>query len=333
MKLTGIVLVSGLCAAGIAMTAPAFADNEGDNDGDIVTFQLENDTFANTDRNYTNGIAVGFSPAMRKTPWANDLAAFLPMMSPHGRERVVFSLGQTMYTPTDITIRQEQPDEHPWGGFLFGSAELISEGEGHLDQMSLTLGVVGPASQAGDTQAFVHDILDVAEPQGWDNQIHDEPVVNLAYQRSWPGFLKASALGLEADVTPHAGGAFGNAFIHANAGTMVRFGQGLKVDAGPPLIGPSRPGTPVFDTGVGSGWYLFAGLDARAVARDIFLDGNTFRDSASVDKKPFVGEAHAGAVVYFNDFRIAYTHVFQTKQFDTQNGLGSHGALSIAVNF
>ncbi|SDE39751.1 lipid A deacylase LpxR family protein [Rhodospira trueperi] len=324
--------VLSLIGLGLGLAAPAFAD-AGD-DGAIVTFQLENDSFANTDRNYTNGVVIGYSPAMRDTPWADDLAAFLPLMSAYGRERVLFSLGQTMFTPSDITIREPQPDEHPWAGFLFGSMELFSEAEHHLDQMSLTVGMVGPAAQAGITQTIVHDIMHVARPRGWDNQLDNEPVVNLGYKRSWPGAARAEPLGLEMDLTPHVGAAFGNAYIHANAGAMVRLGQSLRVDAGPPLIGPSRPGTAVFDPGADDGWYVFAGIEGRAVARDIFLDGNTFGDgSPRVDKNPLVGEVRAGVQFFFNNVRVGYTHVLGTKTFDTQNGLTNHGAVSIAIGF
>lgn len=322
----------GLMGIGMTLTGPALGAE--DDDGPMITFQLENDSVANTDRNYTNGIVFGYSPAMRDTPWADDLADALPLLSSYGRERVLFSLGQTMFTPSDITVRRPQPKDHPWAGFLFGSMELLSEAERHLDQISLTLGVVGPASLAGETQSFVHDVMGAAEPRGWDNQIDNEPVLNLAYKRSWPGAIKAEPLGLEADLTPHAGAALGNAHIHANAGFMVRFGQSLRVDAGPPLIGPSRPGTAVFDSTAGDGWYLFAGIDARAVARNIFLDGNTFGDgSPSVDRRPFVGELRAGVEVFINDVRVGYTHVIGTKAFDTQQGLTNHGAVSIAVQF
>ena len=327
--------ISKLCVLGlmgVGFAVPAFAAD--DDDGAIITFQLENDTFANTDRNYTNGIVIGYSPAMRDTPWADGLADVLPLMSSYGRERVLFTVGQTMFTPSDITIREPQPDDHPWAGFLFASMELLSEAERHLDHMSLTLGVVGPASQAGETQSFVHDIMHVAEPRGWDNQIDNEPVVNLGYKRSWPGAVRAEPLGLEADITPHVGAALGNAYIHANAGFMVRLGQSLRVDAGPPLIGPSQPGTAVFDPGAGDGWYVFAGTDVRAVARNIFLDGNTFGDgSPSVDKNYLVGELRAGIEVTLNDVRVGYTHVVGTKQFETQRGLTNHGAVSIAVSF
>jgi lipid A 3-O-deacylase len=42
------------------------------------------------------------------------------------------------------------------------------------------------------------------------------------------------------------------------------------------------------------GLYFFAGAQGRAVGRNIFLDGNTFRHSLSVPKKNFVADLQAG---------------------------------------
>jgi len=91
-------------------------------------------------------------------------------------------------------------------------------------------------------------------------------------------------MGLDADVLPHFGGALGNVFTYGAAGVTLRIGSGLEDDFGPPRIRPSLPGSAYFLPGKGFNWYLFAGLEGRAVLYNIFLDGNTFTDSHSVDK-------------------------------------------------
>jgi len=57
--------------------------------------------------------------------------------------------------------------------------------------------------------------------------------------------------------------------------------------------------------GQGRGGYVFAGVEGRAVARDIFLDGNTFQKSPSVDKEPLVGELAVGAALLFPGGRLS----------------------------
>lgn len=80
-------------------------------------------------------------------------------------------------------------------------------------------------------------------------------------------------------------------------------------------------------------WYLFAGAQGRAVARDIFLDGNTFSSSHSVDKKTFVADFQAGAAVIYRGVRLAATQVYRTREFDGQPQADRFGAISLSVRF
>ncbi len=81
------------------------------------------------------------------------------------------------------------------------------------------------------------------------------------------------------------------------------------------------------------GWYLFAGVEGRAIAHNIFLDGNTFRDSRSVDKKPLVGDLQFGLVLDWSDIRFSYTHILRTREFRTQEKFDGFGALSVSIKF
>jgi hypothetical protein len=81
----------------------------------------------------------------------------------------------------------------------------------------------------------------------------------------------------------------------------------------------------------GFGWYLFAGIEGRAVARNIFLDGNTFRGSRSVDKKHLVGDLQIGFVLDWSGLRLGYTHVLRTREFQTQESEDNFGSFSLSV--
>jgi hypothetical protein len=76
---------------------------------------------------------------------------------------------------------------------------------------------------------------------------------------------------------------------------------------------------------------VFAGVQGRAVARNLFLDGNTFEDSASVDRNPFVADFQTGVSISAGDWRIAYTYVWRTEEFETQPTRQDFGALAISV--
>ncbi len=134
---------------------------------------------------------------------------------------------------------------------------------------------------------------------------------------------------------PHFGLSLGNVFTYGAAGLTLRFGEDFKGDfAGPPRIRPSMPGASHFQAPEGYfGWYVFAGIEGRAVARNIFLDGNTFADSHSVDKKTLVGDVQIGFALIFKRFRLTYTQVISSNEFDGQDQPHNFGALSLTANF
>ncbi|MEP7313292.1 MAG: lipid A-modifier LpxR family protein, partial [Pseudomonadota bacterium] len=88
-----------------------------------------------------------------------------------------------------------------------------------------------------------------------------------------------------------------------------------------------------FEPKDGFGWYLFAGVDGRAIAQNIFLDGNTGRDSLSVDKAVFVADLQAGAAVSVGRVRIAYTYVFRTREYRGQPAPDRFGSVGISALF
>jgi hypothetical protein len=63
----------------------------------------------------------------------------------------------------------------------------------------------------------------------------------------------------------------------------------------------------------------------------IFLDGNSFRDSRSVDKEPLVGDLQFGIVLTWRDMRLSYTHALRTREFETQGEADDFGAFSLSM--
>jgi hypothetical protein len=83
------------------------------------------------------------------------------------------------------------------------------------------VGIVGRHSYAEDVQEQVHQWIGNLEPEGWANQLKDEPALEITYERKWK-WLKAE-IGSDwgYDLIPHAGGSVGNVAIYANAGVQV----------------------------------------------------------------------------------------------------------------
>ncbi|NJC87115.1 MAG: lipid A deacylase LpxR family protein [Desulfuromonas sp.] len=319
----------------LILFAPVRAEAEESTKSGTLSFVLENDLFYNIDRHYTSGVRLVWVPdrAAATPRWAMKAAGWVPWFPAEGTVRPGYALGQSMFTPSDITIADPPPGERPYAGWLYGTIGLGVESGRQLDQFGITFGMVGPASLAEESQKSVHKTIDSDEPKGWDTQLKNEPGLVLTYQRSWRELAAKTFLKNEIDFSPHVGGALGNVFTYANAGLTMRYGRRLPNDYGPPRIQPGLPGTSDFSPTSDFGWYLFAGVDGRVVARNIFLDGNTFRDSRSVDKYPLVGDLQFGLVLDWPSARLSYTHVLRTKEFRTQKGNDDFGAISLSVKF
>lgn len=319
----------------IVAVLPAAAQSAEDDDSrPIFNFTFENDLFADSDGHYTNGIQFSWlTGVQRDESWLRDVAMAMPIFDTGSKLRFEYSLGQQIYTPREIDIPYPQPNDRPWAGWLYANLGLVAETEGkRLDQFQAGLGIVGPGSLAKDTQKFVHNIIGGTDPEGWNNQLKTEPTLQFTYQRSWRA-LEAKLLGFEMDATPHLGAALGNALIYANTGVMARFGQDMPDDYGPPRLDAGLAGSGYFKPKADWGWYVFAGADGRAVGHNIFLDGNSFRSGPSVDKKTLVGDWQAGFAVVIGNARIAYTQVFETKQFYGQDYGDSYGSVTLSVRF
>lgn len=325
-------------AVALACAMPAAADEP----GGTWSLQLENDRIANTDRHYTHGSRLSWV-SDRKTDGPAWVRKFLEAIYPLAdvrAGRIGFALGHNIYTPENTDARSLVVDDRPYAGWLYGAVSLHAETSRRLgalkvdtlDSVELNLGLVGPQAYAADVQNIVHDAIGVSRANGWDNQLENEPALAIFFERKWrPAAIRHD--GFEVDIIPHAGGSVGNVFTLANAGGTLRFGQGLELDFGPPHIRPTLSGLEAVGAGNRFGWYLFAGAEARAVLHNIFLDGNTFASSHSVDKKTVVGDFQLGAAVILRGIRIAFTHVLRTREFDGQPGGDRYGTLSVSARF
>jgi lipid A 3-O-deacylase len=302
---------------------------------DKGTFSLliENDALYDADRDYTNGLRLAWQSSENVPSWVRWVGDQLPFVPIGSRRRYGLAAGQSIFTPEDRSRRDVIPDDRPYAGWLYGAVSLTADTGRTLDNYELQLGVVGPKAQGEWLQENVHRALGSHVSQGWHNQLDNEFGAVLFYERRWRGLLEASPNTLGVDITPHAGFALGNVYTYAAAGAAVRFGWDLPSDYGPPRVRPALPGTDFFNPRAGFGWYLFAGAEGRAVARDIFLDGNTFTDSHSVDKRPFVADLQAGIAVTINAVRIALTQVYRTPEFEERDRVQRFGALSVSVRW
>lgn len=331
IRRAGALLVALLAASGPSPAAvPA-----GKGSGDTFTFVYENDLFYDVDRHYTSGVRMVWVPGPEATrpQWVPRLARWLPWFPATGDVRHAYAVGQNIYTPADIEAIDPPADSRPYAGWLYASVG-IGVGDGRqLDLFSLTAGAVGPAARAEEVQRWMHGLVDATLPAGWDTQLRNEPGLLLAYQRRWREAAGTTLLGAQVDLTPHLGVGVGNVMSHAAAGLTVRYGRHLPRDYGPPRIEPGGPAWGDFSPVRQISGYVFAAAETRAVANNLFLDGNTWRDSRSVTREDVVSDLQVGLVVDWHSVRVSYTHVLRTREFTTQQEDDDFGALSVSVKY
>jgi len=322
---------------------------------DIFSFQVDNDVFnrlSPTDRDYTNGVRIGWlSPAI--TDMAPGIVALTTLPTFLGEapadsviRRVGLSIGQNIYTPADTFTAQPIYNDRPYAGWLYAAFALQYTYKRYdpdrgtlepvrLDTLQLDVGLIGPAAGGEFVQNNFHNLIGVAQADGWANQLHNEPTIDVAFERRWRTGRKVVIEDpkLEVDFIPRIGASLGNVAIYGDVGGTARIGKNLRDDFGPTRARPSLPGSEAFIGDGSFGWYLFAGVDGQVVGRNIFLDGNTDGDSLRVSHRPFVAEAQVGLAVSWRGVRVSYTQVLRTPDFYEQNRWTQFGSINVTFRY
>lgn len=263
----------------------------------------ENDSPFKTDRHYTNGIQlVSRGTGDTRGALTRRLTGAACRLLGCGEARFLFtqhSVGQLMYTPTDITVAAPQPADRPWAGLLYAERQwlFLAPDEASITTLTAEAGVTGRLSLAEPAQKLFHRILDRPRPQGWDNQVGTSLAVLVSAERrsAWPALSGE----LAGDLRLHSAGywrlAAGSIMSYAAAGVSVTIGKNL------PLVAPAPPGIVNRVRAVDSAclWHwvqctLVVGAEARAMAYNLFLEGRPGKDDPGVTPRRWVGDLSAG---------------------------------------
>ena len=211
---------------------------------------VENDVFvSDRDRHFSSGIRLDLVP--RKEMSFLGLNGLMKrLMGSTGASRQFLSLGQDMHTPEDLSRTDLISDDVPYAGWLYLTVGRSRTTDSYTERLSLTIGVIGPASLAGKLQHTWHAAFNFNEPRGWQNQLRNEPGLNLFYQRRWRVPFIEAKNGFEVRFSPAAQVALGNIFVHAGGNLLFQIGKSLPKDASMPQIHPGLAGPSYVGDGV-----------------------------------------------------------------------------------
>ncbi len=288
--------------------------------------------------NYSNGLQVTLSPTTPHDPCANDcdgqafrrFVDFFNVLeakdeSPNHEIWLRYGIAHQFFTPDDISIPTLQPDDRPYAGWLSASLDIVNEtlikntggnDTRYRNSVGLRLGIIGPSSLGEDLQKLWHKVCSCKDPQGWDLQLRDELgfIYSLSHERQ---FLRNDLSDQWSyDVIGSAQAAIGNIYSGLELGATVRLGYHLKTR----WAAKTMADIGYDDNGIDliPGFFLFAGLTGRYVARDIFIDGNTWRNSHSVSRTPFVSDQMLGLGMHWKHLELRVTMTRRTDQYRSQ---------------
>jgi len=220
-------------------------------------------------------------------------------------------------------------EDVPYAGALTLQATWYAFNDDEFRGFEITAGVVGPPSLAEQTQKTVHKLIGSSNPKGWDHQLDTEPVINFNYMRKRKIWRRGDPAGLSFDTAINGNVGLGNLVTQASTALEMRFGHNMPRGFVyvPDPIGWSmhykallRPANPR-----AASFYATLVLRGSAFAHNIFLDGNTFSDSHSVDKEPLAGQAIAGLHYERENWGIHLNVLISSDDVDTSKAPAAEG--------
>lgn len=335
-----------LCATCFAMPA-VFAETAAtDSSLQAVTLRIDNDLFAGSDRGYSNGVEVGFLSQTvghfqdeRLPAGYRLLNRATGWLQPRGfsEYNMALTLGHGIFTPGDWQQEALIEDDRPYAGALIFGADYNGRNDNAMQATSIGLGIVGPSAQAEQLQRAMHSLLGSDRFRGWDNQLADEVVFRIQSQWLQRYRLRCSPRkNWQADLILHGGGSLGNLLTYANAGVEWRFGPELPDNFGSAPLLPAAVNTAPErsrDYSRRLRMHGFVMLDLQLVAHDITLDGNSWKDSHSVDRKPLVAELGVGVSATYGKWQFAFARYLRSREFDGQPENPQLGSLTARRDF
>ncbi|CAN5716648.1 lipid A deacylase LpxR family protein [soil metagenome] len=311
-------------------------------EGQAFSVDVENDSKniggPGSDQAYSNGIKFSYVYAKDHVPfwaprWFTDMNYMHDQIS-KAKANFGVALNHQIFTPNNTQIRTYIPNDRPYAAWLNLALSMQLKTPQRSQALELSLGVVGPWAQGEGVQNTFHKMIGAQEALGWENQIKNELAVQLSYQQRLRFVELRNKFGSYFDLIPFFGGGLGNVYVGAHTGLMARVGLNLPDD-----FGPARPSGGESDSFVSpnpapddlkSSYFLFAGLRGNAVARNIFLDGNTFEPSHSSTKYPVNFETEVGVGIQFMPVSIIWRYVVRSPDFEENSGFNSFASLGLS---
>jgi len=305
-------------------------------------FTFENDAITimnKSDDGYSNGLLYSWGTAnyddfdsLVLPDWIRYISEWTYINQGANKQySIEYGISQRMYTPDDLKASEIVEDDVPYAGTLLWNTKIRHYGNNSANSIGLALGVVGPASLAEFSQKVIHKLIDATAPQGWDNQIDNEPVFRVEGEHIERFYTQYYTGDYAFDLSSYSEAGLGNLRSDIGTGLTMRYGNMLDhTYAGiSPTTSASIP--PVMAISENKlYWQVFANAYASYVFNDITLDGNTFTDSYSVDAINEQGMVSFGASGVYNNWAFVFSMQRGTDLFEGQKTTSKYGSFTLS---
>jgi hypothetical protein len=294
-----------------------------------VKLYIENDILAREDSQYTGGAKLDVvykidnPDGLYKLLIADDAKIFFFRS---------FAIGSQIYTPNDLT--QSKPIFNDWSyaAWTYGEVGVHKSTEKTLNSLLLKIGVVGSNAKGKEVQTAIHKWTNSTKPEGWDNQIYNELGIDLTYiyKRRYE-YEDQTLWGLS--IVPSFDVDFGNIVTQSSLGVFIRMGYNTVKDFGSSTMSVGGESCiPVYSKqkqSLQQKWSISFNtlLRGSVVARDIFVEGNTFRKSiVSHERNNFVVYIGGGISIRYRSFNFDFMQIYNTpkaKDIDRSKSVGT----------
>lgn len=242
-----------------------------------------------------------------------------------------YLIQQTMYAPPNLRLKHHVKGDRPYAGVLLGGVgyEFLRDPQSPWSHYGeLDFGVLGPSAGGKETQTFIHKLLNCRKPEGWDDQLHDEPILNAQWWTRYSWYLSEWAV-----FVPKVGVAAGNLQDFGEIGCDLKVGWNIErpTDNGMIFSAPDK-----------LSWkeklsaYAFAGVSERYYVYNHVLQGSMFNhkdDDLKVGMERWVTEFRVGLVFKYDRFFATYYAIFRTDEYKKQEKSPDFGGIGIGWSF
>jgi len=187
-----------------------------------------NDAIFGSDNQFTNGFGAAkhsaLASSLDRTGGTPAFGRWLAGLVLPARDDLVYregwTVGHNIQTPDNIQQRDIILDDVPYVSMAGWTNSHIAFNDRELTGFQTLVGWVGDITLGEQIQSQAHKLSDANDPKGWDNQLANEPLLNI-YAMKKLKFLDTDWF----DATANIDAGLGNLFTFGQAALELRFGR------------------------------------------------------------------------------------------------------------